>query len=854
MRFIQNARVSPKLSEELKPLEELAYNFWWTWNYELQDLFKRINYDLWYELGRSPVKLLRRVKQKRIDELSKDRDFLNELNRIYKKFKNYMKNEETWLNKNHSGAKEKTIAYFCMEYGIHESFPIYSGGLGILAGDHLKTASDMGLNFVAVGLLYKKGYFKQSIDKSGWQQNYFETYDFDDFPVVSAKNKSGEEVFIVVKFENKQVWAKVWKAMVGRTSLFLLDTDIPQNEPEDRGITENLYGGNREMRIKQEIVLGIGGVRALRQLDIFPDVWHMNEGHAAFLALERIRENVEQKQFDFKKAIEAVKSNNIFTTHTPVPAGNDTFVLSLIDKYFGEYFPKLRISRNDFISLGLEKLENGYEQFNMTILALNVSAQANGVSELHGKVSRKMWKKNYLDLIEAEVPIGHVTNGVHIWSWLYHEMQDLLDIYLPENWRENILEKETWNAIDNIPDEELWNYHIKLKKRLIEFLHGRVHKQRMRLGETIEDIMQVEDIFDEDTLTIGFARRFATYKRAALIFKDLVRIKQIVSNPDKPVQLIFAGKAHPADNPGKELIRRIYELSRAEDFKTKIVFIENYDMNVARHMVQGVDVWLNNPRRPHEASGTSGEKAGMNGSINFSALDGWWVEGFNGENGWAIGDNRNYDDTGLQDRIDSVSIYSQLEKSIVPLYYKREEDNVPRLWAQKMKASIKSVGYNFNTHRMIKDYTENYYLKAIKYRGKISKDNFQMAQEFSVWKEKLLGNWKNIRINPKINSTDTFSTLSVGTKIRLSANIYLGNLKPDEIEAQIFVGYLNEDDEIEKFYTIPMKYKKQDIGNEYFFEGEFELPEEGRISYTIRVVPNPERLIAREFLPIVKWA
>ena len=854
MRFIQNARVTPKLSEELKPLEELAYNFWWTWNYELQDLFKSINHDLWYQLGRSPVKLLRRVKQKRINELSEDKDFLEELNRIYEKYRNYMGNDQTWLEKNHPDATKKTIAYFCMEYGIHESFPIYSGGLGVLAGDHLKTVSDMGLNFVAVGLLYKKGYFKQSIDKSGWQQNYFEEYDFDDFPIKPAKNNSGDEVFVVVKLEDKKVWAKVWQVMVGKTRLFLLDTDISQNEPEDRIITENLYGGNREMRIKQEILLGIGGVRALRQLDITPTVWHMNEGHAAFLALERIRENVEKKHFDFKKAIEAVKSNNIFTTHTPVPAGNDTFVLSLIDKYFGEYFAKLRISRNDFMGLGLEKMEDGYEQFNMTILALNVSAQANGVSELHGKVSRKMWQKNYLDLPIVEVPVGHVTNGVHIWTWVYHEMLDLLDKYFPKNWRENLLDKETWDAVDLIPDEELWQYHLKLKKRLIEFLHGRVHRQRMRLGETIEDIMEVEDIFGEDTLTIGFARRFATYKRAALIFKDLMRIKRIVGNPEKPVQLIFAGKAHPADNPGKELIRKIYELSRTEDFKTKIVFVENYDMNIARHMVQGVDVWLNNPRRPHEASGTSGEKAGMNGTINFSALDGWWVEGFNGENGWAIGDNRNYEDTELQDRIDSVSIYSQLEKDIVPLYYSREEDNIPKLWVQKIKESIKSVGYNFNTHRMIRDYTENYYLNAMKYREEISKDNFQLAQDFAAWKEKVLKNWKNIRINPKIDTSEVITTLSVGTKIRLSANIYLGELKPDEIQAQIFVGYLNEDDEIDKYYTSPMKYKKQDIGNEYFFEGEYILPEEGRISYTVRVIPNPDKIMGKQFLPIVKWA
>ncbi len=853
MRFLESIRAIPKLPKRLERLEELAYNFWWTWNPSAEAVFKKMDIDLWYEQKRSPVKLLRRISQKKLNELAKDDEFLELYDSVLEKLDEYMKSEDTWIQRNHPEKVENTVAYFCAEYGIHESFPIYSGGLGVLAGDHLKTASDMGFNLVAVGLLYRNAYFSQLLDKNGWQQNIFQTYDFEDFPVKEVNDQDGEELMVTIHFPERKVYAKVWKADVGRVPLYLLDTDISKNTQEDRKITKQLYGGDRETRIKQEIVLGIGGVRALRMLGYSPAVWHMNEGHAAFLGLERIREYMHGKNMDFKSAIEAARSSIVFTTHTPVPAGNDVFDPVLIDKYFSEFWLNIGVTRRDFLELGSEKKSSGYEHFSMTVLALRLSSYANGVSLLHGKVSREMWSHIYPDLPEIEIPIDYITNGVHFWTWLNRDLYTLLNKYFPANWEERITDPEIWENVDSIPDEELWEIHCKLKQRLRKFTQGRLKRQRERHGETVEELAEVENILPEDVLTIGFARRFATYKRATLVLKDIERLKRLLTDPEKPVQFIYSGKAHPADDPGKELIKRLYEISRLPEFKNRIIFVENYDTNIARHMVSGVDVWLNTPRRPHEASGTSGEKAGINGVLNFSVLDGWWVEGFNGSNGWAIGDNRDYEDKELQDRIDSVSIYNTLENEIIPTYYKKNKSGVPEKWVEKMKNSIKSVGKRFNTHRMLAEYAEKLYFKTIETSEFVKKNDYEMARELAEWKERLESNWKNIRIKPNKISTYSEESIKVGTKVRLTTNVYLSELKPEEVQVEIFLAIFNEEDKIIGYKTYPMKLQKNDVHNEYIYSGEFTIEREGRIAYTIRVVPNPEYLPFRGYFTLAKW-
>jgi len=853
MYFLERVMAVPRLPEKLIRLEELSKNLWWSWNYRAQQMFKYMDPEMWYQERRSPVRLLRRIRQTRLYELSEDKPFIEMYESVVGEFDQYMGGKDTWMDREHPDRKEQCIAYFCAEYGFHESFPIYSGGLGILAGDHLKTASDMGLNFVAVGLLYRNGYFEQRIDESGWQQNIYHSYEFEDFPVVPAQDDSGDEIFVNIDFPGRKVWAKIWKAAVGRTSLYLLDTDIPQNEPEDRNITATLYGGDRETRIKQEILLGIGGVRALRMLNYSPNVWHMNEGHAAFLSLERIRELVQKHSIDLSTASMIVKSGNVFTTHTPVPAGNDTFSLEIIDKYFRDFWSTIRAERGEFINLGIEKLPGGGQQYSMTVLALRLSALANGVSKLHGRVSRNLWNHIYPDLPAVEVPISHVTNGVHIWTWLNPNLVKVLDKYLPVGWHEKVYDPEVWEAVDKIPEEEIWELHMSLKSRARNFLQGRLKRQRMRLGETIEDLMEVEEALPEDVLTIGFARRFATYKRATLIFKDINRLKSIITNSERPVQFVFAGKAHPADDPGKELIRKLYEISRTPEFKSRIIIVENYDMNIARHLVSGVDIWLNTPRRPHEASGTSGEKAGMNGVLNFSVLDGWWVEGFNGVNGWAIGDNRDYKDHELQDRIDSVSIYSSLEKEIIPLYYSRDEKGVAKEWAKRMKNSIKEIGSKFNTHRMIADYAEDLYFPVADLSKEVEKDDFKLAKSVAIWKDKFSSSWNAIRIKPNMIGETSAKSVKVGQEISVSANIYLGTMDPSEVQVEIFVAKMNDEGEMDGFSLYPMKLVKEDVHGEYVYGGKFTVAEEGQLAYTVRVIPNPERLPHRYFIPVAKW-
>ncbi|NLD45983.1 MAG: glycosyltransferase family 1 protein, partial [Clostridiaceae bacterium] len=702
--------VTAVIPDELSKLKDIAYNLWWSWNSDAIDLYREIDLALWEKLGKNPVRFLKEVSQKKLEAKVKDPDYMASYNDVVKKYESYMKDTDTWFIRNFPDKKNHMIAYFSAEYGLNEVLPIYSGGLGVLSGDHCKSASDLGIPFTAIGLYYKQGYFSQHINNDGWQETIFTDLNTSNLPIKPALNHKGEQVRISVELPGRVVFANIWQVKVGRINLFLIDTDVEQNSPHDRGLTSRLYGGDQETRIQQEIFLGIGGAKVLEALGINATVYHMNEGHSAFLGLELIRRLVQDKRVPFKQAAEVVSSSVIFTTHTPVPAGNDVFPLEMIDRYFGNYWPSLGISRHEFLDLGLKI--GDHQNFNMTVLALTLSGQRNGVSELHGAVSRNIFKNVWPGVPEEEVPIGHITNGIHTLTWLSPSIKYLYDKYLDKDWVDRLYDREVWDKVDKIPDEDLWKTHCVLKTKMISFVREKLKQQRMANGESIERVREVDTLLDSNALTIGFARRFATYKRANLIFRDIARIQKLLNNPEKPMQIIFAGKAHPADGPAHEIIKNINDIARQEGFNGKVILVENYNMTLARNLVQGVDIWLNNPRRPLEASGTSGQKVCINGLINFSILDGWWCEGYNGKNGWVIGDDTFFDNEYYQDNADSESIYNTLEKQIIPTYFDRNENGVPEKWVAVMKESIKSNTSLYSTHRMVQDYTTKFYINS----------------------------------------------------------------------------------------------------------------------------------------------
>lgn len=633
-------------------LQDLAYNLWWVWHTEAQDLYRQIDPELWELVYHNPVSFLREVREKRLEEAAANPVFLKQFDAVLASLDAYMGAQETWYTRHYPQAKNNTIAYFSAEFGIHESLPIYSGGLGILSGDHTKEASDMALPFVAAGFLYPQGYFRQQLDHSGWQFAEYHKLDFANVPARPARTPDGHEVVIAVELPGRTIYAKVYCIQVGRIPLYLMDTDIHPNSAQDRELSARLYGGDREMRVAQEIVLGIGGVRMLRALGIKPTVWHMNEGHSAFLVLELARELVNQG-VPFEEAVRRVRASSVFTTHTPVPAGNDAFPFDMIEKFFWQYWPQLNLSHDEFLNLGRQDQQWGGPVFGMTVLGLKFANYRNGVSKLHGHVARGMWQWLFPDKSRDEVPITAITNGVHTASWLAPEMRELYDSYLRKDWEDYLDEPETWKPIYDVPNDVMWKVQTALRKRMIAFVRARTAETFKRLGYQ----PPVWPILDENTLTIGFARRFATYKRANLIFRDLDRLKYLLNRPGMPIQLVFAGKAHPADTPGKHLIQETFQLALQPGLAGKMIFVEEYDIAVGRELVQGVDVWLNNPRRPHEASGTSGQKASLNGVPNLSVLDGWWPEAYNGRNGWAIGEERDYNNQDEQDWHDAESLY-----------------------------------------------------------------------------------------------------------------------------------------------------------------------------------------------------
>jgi starch phosphorylase len=699
-----------RMPEKLRRLPELAYNVWWSWNAEAREIFRRVDYPLWRRTQHNPVKVLRLVSDKTLLDRAQDAAFLRRFNKVMMDFDQAMANGHTWFHVTYPELTKKTIAYFSFEFGLHSSLPIYSGGLGILAGDHAKEASDLGLPFVGIGFLYPQGYFRQHVPSHGWQEAVYDPIDMTNVPILPYANEDGDEMRISVEMGTRTVHARVWRVQVGRVPLFLMDTDVPENDPWDRELSARLYSGDSEMRIRQEIMLGIGGVRLLHNLGYDPAVLHMNEGHSAFLLLESVRSRVASGM-NFEDACELTKSQTIFTTHTPVPAGHDVFAFHLMDKYFHGYWEQLGISREEFLSLGHYEEPWG-DAFNMTVLALRMAGQYNGVSKLHGEVSRQMWNSVWPHLRTDEVPITSVTNGIHVPTWTAGEMRHIFNKYLGADWEGHHDSPVLWERLADVPDEELWRVHVALKAKLMTYLRSRARRSWVNGMCDPTEVLVSGTLMDPEALTIGFARRFATYKRASLLFTDMERLRNILLNLHRPVQIIFAGKAHPADEPGKHLIQQVYTMAKSNQFGGRVAFVEDYDMHSARYFKQGVDVWLNTPRRPREASGTSGMKASLNGIPNLSILDGWWMEGYNGANGWAI-DDRQYSSAEEQDYQDAQSLYRILEEEVVPLYYNQDRDGIPRGWVEVMREAIRSNAWRFSTRRMVKEYTTELYLKAM---------------------------------------------------------------------------------------------------------------------------------------------
>lgn len=840
------------IPERIKRLSDIAYNLWWTWNCEAIDLFKSIDSSLWDRSGANPVAFLKRIGNKKLEYMAGNADFLELYDDVVKKFDDYMNCTDTWFSRTYPDHSNETIAYFSAEYGLNETLPIYSGGLGVLSGDHCKSASDLGLPFTAVGLFYRQGYFNQTINFEGIQETSYSTLNINELAIKPVVDENGEKILISLDLPGRLVHASIWLVKVGRVNLYLLDTDVPMNSENDRSITARLYGGDGDTRIQQEMLLGIGGIRALDALGIHPVVYHMNEGHSAFLAFELTRKWMQNNHLSFKEACEMVRSSCIFTIHTPVPAGIDVFSHNSIDMYFSSYREIFGISREEFMELGSDI--NNHFGFNMANMAMKMTSGKNGVSKLHGEVTRRMFNNLWPEVPEKEVPITHVTNGIHTLTWLSQPYKKLFDKYLPEGWENFADDKAFREAVDNIPDEELWQEHMKLKEDMAGYINNRI-KLSSTLGSTSDTFIRPCSLINPEALTIGFSRRFATYKRAALIFRNIDRIKKILNAEDMPVQIVFAGKAHPADKPAQDVIKYINDISDQEGFEGKVFLLENYNISLARRLVQSVDVWLNNPRMPLEASGTSGMKAGLNGVINLSILDGWWREGYNGNNGWAIGSETIYSNESYQDDSDSESLYEVLKDSLIPAYYERNEKGIPLKWARIMKESIKSLSAQFSTHRMLRDYTSMLYMPSIERTAMISgigRNDFRLVSELSQWKTKVTDNWHGVNISSA--GVPARSPAEVGEIVFPEAVVSLGNLKPEDVSVEFY--YTAQDSDMQPAIGryIPLQFTEEINPGSYRYKGELHLADSGEYSYSFRVLPS-HRLLSDKFdLRLVKWA
>ena len=843
-------KVIPNIPPDLEGLSRLAYNLCFSWKDEIRDLFQRMDPRLWEECDHNPVLLLGLVSQERLNELSRDHNFLAQLERLTQNFNRYL-SQPRILAEDYYPEMPFQVAYFSAEFGLTECLPIYSGGMGVLAGDTLKSASDLNVPLVGVGLLYQEGYFSQYLSADGWQMETYPVNDFNTMPVSLVRNKKGKPLTISVDFKGQPVQILIWRIDVGRVPLYMLDTNVGANPPEFRRTTAQLYGGDREMRLRQEIVLGIGGVRALKVLGIEPTVFHINEGHSAFSALERISILRKEKDLSFDAAREVTLASTIFTTHTSVPAGNDLFDAELLRVYFEEYAKELGINFKVLLGYGRLDPHNGSEPFGMSTLALRLSAHTNAVSRLHRQVSQIMWQKIWHHHPVEDVPIDYITNGIHVPTWISRDMAALFDRYLGLDWAEDPDNERVWEQAEQIPDPELWRTHERCRENLVGFARQRLYEQLNRRGASIAEVQAASEVLTPEALTIGFARRFATYKRASLLFRDPERLDRIVNHPKHPVQIILAGKAHPQDNEGKEFIKTILHLAREERFHQRIVVLENYNMHIAQRLVSGCDLWLNTPRRPLEACGTSGMKALANGSLNLSVLDGWWDEGYHRDFGWAIGHGEVYQDHNAQDDIESRDLYNLLEEEIVPLFYQRGPDGIPRGWVEKMRAGLQRLVPIFNSHRMVQEYVNRYYLPCSERFNTLCHDDFAGAKDLASWVRKLMTGWQEISVGG-VSSGESLEMPS-GKELEVVARIVLGSLTPEDVTVEAYYGRLDQNGDFSDRETVVLEAKDSADGL-YTFRGQIPCQKTGRFGYTIRITPSKEMLENRFAMGLVAWA
>ncbi len=839
--------VEKSLPARLHAMEELSRNLWWCWNADARKLFKYIDEELWSDVNRNPIVLLDKISQERLSELESDETFLKSLDAIHAKFRSYMEEQPK------VGAP--TIAYFSMEYGLHASLKIYSGGLGILAGDYLKEASDRNLPMVAVGLLYRYGYFTQKLSSQGEQEASYEAQNFMKLPISPLRSDDGVWVTVQLTLPGRMLSARVWRCQVGRRDLLLMDTDYEDNLPEDRAITHHLYGGDWENRLKQEMLLGVGGIRVLKAVGLDQDIYHCNEGHAAFIGVERIRTLIRESKLSFAEAAEVVRSTSLFTTHTPVPAGHDAFPESMIRQYMSHYPTGLAASWEQFMQLGKINAKDVNERFSMSILACNLSQEVNGVSWLHGEVSKEILGDLWPGYFKSELHIGYVTNGVHFPTWIASSMRRLYAQYFEKSFSEHTYDIAGWQSAKEIPDTELWGVRMHLKQRLIDYICNRYRNPASVRFDSPSQILRIMEGLRSDVLTIGFARRFATYKRASLLFTDLERLDAIVNNAQRPVQFIFAGKAHPNDKPGQDLIKRIVEVSLMPQFVGKILFLQNYDMELARQMIQGVDVWLNTPTRPLEASGTSGEKCVMNGVLQFSVLDGWWVEGYREDAGWMLPMERSFDDQNFQNELDAERIYMTIEDQIAPLYYRSKEqgDDTPHEWLQYVKSCVADVASNFTTNRMLIDYEERFYGKLADRGRWIKGSNFANAKNFAAWKQRMVENWEGIKVVDIQRATMQSEAIFVGHEYHFGVTVNVGRLLAEEVGIELVVANQLECGERATIVeTLELSVENQD-GSLVNYAINYRPSKSGSFDISLRIFPKSDMMVSRMDLSLVKW-
>jgi starch phosphorylase len=850
--------VIPCLPEALEPLREIAYNLRWAWDHDSIELFRRLDTDLWEFTGHNPIRMLGRIDQMRLEAAAADDSFLAHLERVSQALATRMGGQSSWFRRVHAPAGKLLAAYFSAEFGLTECLSIFAGGLGVLAGDHIKSASDLGVPLVGVGLLYQQGYFRQYLSQAGWQQEEYVTNDFHNLPLRPLTRPDGRPLTIEVQYPGRAVTARIWWAQAGRVPVYLLDTNLAVNSPADREITGELYGGDNEMRLKQEILLGIGGYRALEAAHVQPAVYHMNEGHSAFLSLEHVRRLMQRYQLSYPEARELASASLIFTGHTPVEAGHDYFAPELMDRYFTEYADCLGLNRNEFLGLGRRNPGDPHEQFCMTVLALRLAAASNCVSKLHGEVGRRMWRGIWPGVPVDEVPIGHVTNGVHFRSWISNEMNQLYDRYLGPQWRDSA-NGDLWKRVDTIPAAELWRTHVRRRERLVAFARRKLHDQLMRRGAPQSEIDAADEVLDPETLTIGFARRFATYKRATLLLQDIGRLKRILLDSKRPVQIIYAGKAHPRDAGGKELIQQIVAQTRDPAMRRHVVFLEDQDMAISRYLVQGCDVWLNTPLRPMEASGTSGMKAAANGALNLSTLDGWWDEAWrtprlgSEQIGWAIGNGEPYNDAGQQDQVEAAALYDLLERDVAPIFYEQGADRLPRRWIAQMKGSLKHLCHTFNTHRMVREYTERFYLPAFERFGRLEADGAAASRALASWMSVVRREWPQVRVEALEDGPA--GDAKVGDLAGVRARLSLGALSPDDVIVELYFGALDAAGDLTKPATFPMRHAASPGNGEHVFEAKgVPCGSSGLHGYTVRVLPHHPDLAARFVPGLITWA